>query len=158
MYVNSPAVAAARLALLDHCLTAWSIPLDAAADLARLCRNAAGKATHALAPVPGRPAANDALLPEALADWMKVVGRAHENTVRLWESQNRTLLGLTTFLLDKTAQAAPPEVEAAIGAAGSILATGERAAEALGETSIRAVRQVENRLERKAPARKRVSR
>lgn len=158
MYFNSPAVATTRLALLDHCLTAWRIPLDVAADLSHLCRNVAEKATYTFARAHEQPAASGTLLPDTVAEWMKVVGRAHENTIRLWESQNRTLLGLTTFLLDKTAQTSPPEVEVAIGAAESILATGERAARTLGETSIRAVRQVESRGGRQTPPRKRVAR
>ncbi|MBI4984241.1 MAG: hypothetical protein HZC24_02540 [Rhodocyclales bacterium] len=156
MYFNSETAHAARMAALDHCRAAAGILLDSTARMLDLYNDTRGKALGIArhAEFQSTPAAFGQLLPDLLAGHLRIAGHAHEDLIRLVESQIHVSGSLAKFTLDKTAQISPPLVEFAIDTAESIIAAGENVVDELGDASLKAVGAVEKKLARPAPARK----
>lgn len=153
MYFTSQAVMAARLAALDQYRTASMILLDSAAHLIELYSDAKDQTFkrargNEFQPAPGL---FKELVPEIFLGHLRVVGRAHENLVRLAEAQRHSASKLVKFTLEKTAQMSPPLVELALETAESLVVAGEDAADDLGDASLDAIVAAERKL--RSPAR-----
>lgn len=151
MYFVSDATRAARLAALDHFHLASSILLDSSARLADLYSGAASRALGLAGrgnPVPPQNVIQE-IVPELVMGHLQIAGYAQVDLIHLLEAQIHSSSHLTKYTLDKAAWLSPPEVEIAISTVESLIDAGEKAADELGEASVKVV---EKKLKRRSSA------
>ena len=158
MYFSKFAITA-RQATLEHYQSASRLLLDSTDGLAKLYFDT-GHATLIHARSSDSLPDNNPLhnvMPEFFTGYLRVAGRAQEGLMRLAEAQMHSASNLAKFALDKTAHLSPPEVEQALKVTGSIVTAGENAADALCEASIKAIADVEKKLDRPSRTKKKVA-
>lgn len=159
MYYTSELALTARLSTLEHYQSASTILLDSTDSLISLYLRAGNKALGLARRNDTLPAdaAFQELGPELFNGHLQIASQARENLVRLVEAQMHSVNSLAKFVLDKTAHMAPPVVENAINTAESMMTVGENAADELCEASLKAVGEVEKKLGRATPAKRKTA-